>query len=135
MHQKHPVLPDGVDESGLLENSNEGQHSNYDSNYPDGAKSSSGERDAEGLQTDSNDPSRHRPDGRDDLYGPAPPRDEILPPELDKAASEHPADGEDIPASVATEVENKEYLRHFSSPEEYKKWLEKVARESGSGEK
>lgn len=121
IHQKHPKseIPAG---SALPESSNERQKSNYESNYPNGALSSSGEAGAEALLPDTNDPTVNR----DDTYGAAPPRDQIRPPETDIAAKGHPADLDEVPASLASRSDNKEYLKHFSSPEEYRKWLERA---------
>jgi len=129
IHQKHPKSAT-PEESTLLESSNQGQQSNYESNYPNGALSSSGDDDAEGLSPDTNDPAVG-----DETYGPAPPRDQIRPPETDIAAKDHPADLDEVPASVATGNDNKEYMRHFSSPEEYRKWLERADQAGSTPEK
>lgn len=106
----------------MPESSNEGQKSNYESNYPNGAVSSSGEDGADALLPEPHDPTINQ----DDTYGPAPPRDQIRPPETDIAAKDHPADLEEVPASVATRSDNEEYLKHFSSPDEYRKWLKRT---------
>ena len=130
IHPQHSK-PDTPDGSALPESSNEGQKSNYESNYPDGAISSSGDDDAEVLLPDSNDPAINR----DDTYGPAPPREQIRPPETDIAAKDHPADLDEVPASVAASSESQEYMKHFSSPEEYRKWLERSGKPGATSPK
>lgn len=95
--------------------SNQKNQSNFESNYPDGAAASTGQdkrsqRDASQLHgKEIGKPTAHH----DDEYGPAPPRDQIRPPELDPAAKNSPAAGENIPASVSKRSDGEEYARHF----------------------
>ncbi|GAB7126907.1 hypothetical protein JCM19000A_14140 [Silvimonas sp. JCM 19000] len=95
--------------------SNQHNKSNFESNYPDGAADSTGQdkrsqRDASQLHgKEIGKPTPHH----DDQYGPAPPRDQIRPPELDPAAQNSPAAGESIPASVSKRSDGEEYARHF----------------------
>lgn len=116
---------ENADQPGLHETSNESQRSPFESNYPSGSRASSGTPESEDTG-----PERSTTDlKRADTYGPAPGRDEILPPDADPAAQGHPADGNDVPGSVATGPDNDAMMRHFASPAEYEAWRRRAAQD------
>jgi len=113
-----------VEQAGEQENSNVGQRSNFESNYPDGVLPGSGVPTAgEGMP-----PGGGQTLAREDTYGPAPARTEIVSQDADPTARDHPADQAEVPDSVATGADNQDYLRYYSSPAAYEKWRRRAQR-------